>query len=129
MSSFHASPNYRIVKAMKAAGNRPGILQRWIEMIMDWAKKPPFDADKAAVIAWLPFWQTRPYYTAEELAPLFPVLAVALRFSDRPTELKSPGRLANELKMAGLPHFMRDGKLFFVVEQCHRAREFENALD
>lgn len=125
---FWRSDTARIVRVMKAAGNRPGVIAEWKRAMEDWtqsASSPEADAVKA----WLPAWQARSYYTAAELAPIFPVLAVVLGFRDRPAPAKGAALLANELRMAGLPHFERDGKLYFVVEQCHRAEEFAHAHD
>ncbi len=114
---------YRIVRAMRATGNKPGLIERWKNSVAQWAMENS-GPDAEAVKAFLPLWQNRPYYTAAELAPIFPMLALALGLRDRPGPSKSPARLANELKMAGLPHFLRDGVLYFVVEQTHRAEEF-----
>lgn len=118
---------YRIAEKMKATGNQPGVVTLWKNMVEHWATHAS-GPDAEAVKAWLPAWQVRPYYTAAELAPIFPVLAVALGLRDRPALEKSPTRLENELRATRLPYFMRDGKTYFVVEQCHRAREFANDL-
>jgi hypothetical protein len=125
MSDFWKSDTARIVHMMKATGNRPGVIAHWKRGMEIWAETGGPDAD--AVKAWLPAWQARPYYTAAELAPIFPVLAVVLGLRDRPEPQKGAARLANELRMARLPHFQRDGETYFVVEQCHRAEEFANA--
>jgi hypothetical protein len=126
MTPFWKSDTYRIVRAMKATGNRPGVILLWKEMIERWAEQAT-GPDAEAVRAFLPLWQPRPFYSAAELAPVFPVLAIALGLRERPEAQKSPARLANELRMAKLPHFERDGEIYFVVEQCHRAEEFANA--
>lgn len=123
---FWKSDTYRLVQWMKARGNQVGLVALWTADMEEWSRNNP-GPDAEAVKAWLPFWQARPYYTAAELAPIFPVLAVVLGFRDRPEPQKGAARLANELRMAGLPHFVRDGQIYFVVEQCHRAEEFENA--
>jgi hypothetical protein len=125
--SFWQSDTARLVKFMKATGNRPGLISEWKEVVREWAERSA-GPDAEAVKAWLPAWQVRPYYTAEELAPIFPMLAVVLGWRERPEPQKGAARLANELRMAGLPHFEFAGKLYFVVEQCHRAEEFRNAL-
>jgi len=126
MIDFWKSDTYRIVKKMKATGNQPGVIALWKNMVAEWAEKSS-GPDAEAVKAFLPLWQIRPYYSAAELAPIFPVLAVALGLRERPAPAKGAALLANELRMAGLPHFRRDGTLYFVVEQCHRVKEFENA--
>jgi hypothetical protein len=126
MNPFWKSDTAVIVKIMKATGNAPGLIDRWKDMVSAWAMvNPGPDAD--AVKTWLPAWQVRPYYTAAELAPIFPMLAVALGLRSRPLPAKGAALLSNELRMAGLPHFERDGEIYFVVEQCHRAKEFANA--
>ena len=128
MSTFFKSPTYRIVRAMRMTGNSPGIIAQWKARVSEWAHRNPTGKNEAAVLAWLPLWQPRPFYTAAELVPIFPVLEVALGFSARPSHVKSAARLANELKFAGLPFFVKQGVTYFVVEQCHKAEEFENAL-
>ncbi|MBA3831638.1 MAG: hypothetical protein H0X34_07055 [Chthoniobacterales bacterium] len=120
------TPTYQVVNKMRLNGNQPGIVAQWKAMVEAWAEKA-IGPDAAAVKAFLPLWQVRPFYTARELAPIFPMLEAALGAVDRPGKPKSPARLANELKFAKLPYFTRDGVEYFVVEQTHRAEEFENA--
>lgn len=112
---------YHIVRAMKATGNRPGIIAQWKNDLAAWAStRNPNDRDIAAVNAWLPLWQARPFYTAEELAPMWPALAITTGFTNRwPSVLKSPARLANELDFHGLPCFEIDGQRYYVVERLH----------
>lgn len=126
MNVFWHSDTYRIVKKMKATYNQPGLLVLWKNMVAQWAETNT-GPDADAVKAFLPLWQIRPYYSARELAPIFPKLALALGLRDRPAQPKGAALLANELRLAGLPHFRRDGTLYFVVEQCHRMKEFEHA--
>ena len=126
MTPFWQSDTYRIVKKMRATGNQPGLISLWKNMVAEWAEKSS-GPDAEAVKAFLPLWQIRPYYTAAELAPIFPVLAVALGLRERPAPAKGAALLANELRMAKLPHFRRDGTLYFIVERCHLSKEFENA--
>lgn len=120
------TPTYRVVRKMIESGNQPGIVSTWKNMVAAWAEKA-IGPDAAAVKAFLPLWQIRPYYTAAELAPIFPMLEVTLGVTSRPGPMKSPERLANELRFAGLPSFYKNGIEFFVVEQTHRAEEFRNA--
>jgi hypothetical protein len=118
-NSFWNSDTYQIVQAMKATGNATGIIQCWKETVARWAAlNAGPDAD--AVNAWLPQWQVRPFYTAAELAPLWPVLAVTLGLCKRPRPPVSAARLANELKFVRLPFIVIDGKEYFIVEQIHR---------
>lgn len=120
------TPTYRVVAKMLRNGNQPGIVTQWKRMVEAWADKAT-GPDVAAVKAFLPLWQVRPFYTAAELAPIFPLLEAALGAVDRPGKPKSPARLANELKFAKLPFFVRDGVEYFVVEQTHKAEEFADA--
>lgn len=124
---FWDGPTYKIVKAMKATGNQPGVIAQWKAMIEEWAHTPPFDADKLAVQAWLPAWQVRPFYTAAELAPLFPALAVALRFTDRPPPQMGAARLRSALTYAGLPSLMWSGTTYFIVERIRYWRDAPDA--
>ena len=121
---FWDSPTYKIIKLMKATGNRSGVIRAWKESVERWAMTNPGDIHAAAALAWLPMWETRPYYTAAELAPIWPVLSVALGVTERPLPYKSSARLEHEMEYGGLPNFTRDGKRYFVVEQLHRAEEF-----
>lgn len=132
--SFWKKETAHIVQAMKATGNRPGIIAEWKEKVAAWAQMNRTDPNAAAVNAWLPLWQPRPLYTAEELAPMWPALAIATGFTDMwPSVVKSAARLANELDFAGLPHFWIDGQKYYVVEQIHlwknaTQEELKNAL-
>lgn len=134
MNGFWKSETYAIVKAMKATGNRPGIITQWKERIAEWAQMNRTDPGTAAVNAWLPHWQIRPLYTVEELAPMWPALAIAVSHTTRwPAVLKSPERLRFELDYAGLPWRVADGKRYYLVERIHfwknaSLQEIENAL-
>lgn len=120
MNKFWKGETFHIVKAMKATGNRLGVIAEWKEKVAAWAQMNRTDPDAAAVNAWLPLWQPRSIYTAEELAPMWPALAIATGFTNRwPAVLKSAARLANELEYAGLPYFdLADGR-YFIVERVH----------
>lgn len=120
------TPTYRVVRKMIESGNQPGVVTMWKNMVIAWIEKAT-GPDAAAVKAFLPLWEIRPYYTAAELAPIFPLLEVALGVSKKPGRQKAPERLANELKFCGLPSFYRNGIEFFVVEQTHKAKEFADA--
>src|SRR4051812_4932932 len=114
--AYWKGETYHIVQAMKATGNRPGIVAVWKEMVANWAQSRPADPAAAAVNAWLPLWQPRPFYTVEELAPMWPALAIATGFTTRwPNVLKSPRRLGHELDFYGLPR-LAYFKNYFIVE-------------
>lgn len=120
MSKFWTGETYAIVRAMRMTGNRTGIIAGWKAAVAQWAQMHRTLPDAAAVNAWLPAWQPRPFYTAEELAPIWPALAIAIGHTSHwPNVLKSPRRLANELDYAGLPHFEMDGHRYYIVEQIH----------
>jgi hypothetical protein len=117
---YQVGETYHIIQAMKATGNRPGIIQQWKDAVAEWAQINRIDADAAAVNAWLPHWQVRPFYTVEELAPMWPALAIATGFTQRwPSVLKSPKRLEHELDFHGLPRVMIDGQKYYVVDRLH----------
>lgn len=132
---FWNGETYAIVKAMKAAGNRPGIIAQWKADMEQWAAmRPATDRDAQAVRSWLPHWQVRPLYTAEELAPIWPALAIAIGHTDRwPAVPKSARRLGFELDYAGLPSREVEGRKYYIVERLHHWRsatqkEIENAI-
>lgn len=132
MNDFWTGDTYAIVKAMRRAGNQPGLIEQWKSLVEMWANAEG-GADAAAVKAWLPNWQSRPFYTAEELAPMWPALAVAVGWSKYLPMQKSPQRLEFELDYAGLPFRIIRGRRYYIVEQIHRWRdmpqqEIENAL-
>lgn len=119
---------YHIINAMRRSGNY-GVIARWKDSVARWAEMNQDNADAAAVIAWLPFWQVRPFYTAEELAPLWPALAIATGFTDkwpvRQSMLKSPMRLKHELDFHRLPRVFGYPSYFI----CERFRYWQNATD
>lgn len=118
-----ASETYHIVNAMRRAGN-VGVIEQWKEAVANWAQMNRTNPDAAAVNAWLPFWQPRPFYTAEELAPMWPALAIATGYTDRwPRVLKGPHMLANELDFHGLPRLSYAPRYFI----CERIRFWQNA--
>lgn len=121
---FWSGETYAIVKAMKAAGNRPGIIAQWKKDMEQWVTSQPVNnLDAQAVRSWLPLWQVRPIYTAWELAPIWPALAIAVGHTSRwPAVLKSARRLEFELDFAKLPSREVDGKRYFIVERLHHWR-------
>lgn len=108
-----------IIQMMKATGNQAGVIQRWKNAVGEWAEKTHGNPDAEAVKAWLPKWQARPFYTAEELAPIWPALAIATGFTAKwPAVPKSARRLAHELDFYGLPR-LAYFKQYFIVERIH----------
>jgi hypothetical protein len=123
MTGFWNSDTYKIVQAMKGTGNRPGIVAQWKAEIEKWALNAVNDPEAASVRAWLPMWQVRPFYTATELAPMWPALAIALGLRERMTEAPSARRLEFELHYAELPSFWFRGDTYFIVERIHHWRQ------
>lgn len=120
MNDFWTSPVYGVIKAMKATGNKPGIIQQWVALSHQWALENP-GRQANAILAWIPHFQPRPFYTAAELAPMFPALIVALGLSDRPVKY-SAKRLEHMLDYGGLPRLTKD-RDYFIVEQIHKWRK------
>lgn len=131
-------PTYLIVRAMLDRGNSPGLLREWFTGLLTWAEanKGP---DASALRAWLPMAKPRPFYTAGELATMWPAFKLALGLATRMSEPPSANRLANELKFHGLP-VLRNSEGFggfyqlgvsrsfgeyFIVERCHYWRRLE----
>jgi hypothetical protein len=115
-----------IIAMMKATGNRPGIIAQWKGAVEDWARKQVGNADAEAVKTWLPLWQPRPFYTAEELAPMWPALAIATGYTNHwPNVLKSAARLENELDFHRLPRLSYCRRYFI----CERIRYWQDAND
>lgn len=111
---------YHIIRAMKAAGNQRGIITRWKEDVAVWAQLHRTDPNAAAVLAWLPLWQVRPFYTADELAPIWPAIAIITAFRTTwPSVLKSAKRLEHELDFYLLPRLPEPYFHYFVCERLH----------
>lgn len=142
---FWKGETWAIVKVMKATGNLPGVIAEWKKAIEVWANTRPADKDAQAVRTWLPHWQVRPFYTVEELAPIWPALAIAVGYTSTwPAVLKSAKRLEFELDYAGLPRLgsrleFTDNlsalrRNYFIVERLHywqqaSADEIEREFD
>lgn len=126
--SFWQGETHAIVKAMKATGNSPGVIAAWKEAVAEWAQMQRTDPNAAAVNAWLPQWQPRPLYTVEELAPMWPALAIAVGHTTRwPAVLKSAERLRFELDYADLPFRIVFGRRYYIVERIHVWRDAPQA--
>lgn len=93
---------YAIVRAMIERGNRPGLIREWLSVVRHWAETHG-GQDAAALRNWLSIVQPKPFYTAHELALMWPGLKIATGLETRMTLAPSPERLANELKFCGLP--------------------------
>lgn len=128
-NDFWKGETAAIVKAMKATGNQSGVIDVWKGKVAEWAQMHRTDPNAVVVNAWLRFWQIRPFYTADELAPMWPALAIAVGHTTHwPAVLKSPKRLEFELDYAGLPRCLNAGcdlllgpnnSRYFVVERIH----------
>jgi hypothetical protein len=113
------SETRHIIQAMKATGNRPGVIDQWKRNVATWAQLNCTDPNAAAVNSWLPLWQPRPFYTASELAPMWPALAIATGYTDRwPAVVKSARRLEHELDFYGLPRLHGRAE-YFICERIH----------
>lgn len=127
MNSFWSSDTYKIVQAMKASGNRMGLIAEWKAAVEQWALGAVNIPGAIAVRVWLPLWQVRPFYTATELAPMWPALACAIGCRNYLAPQKSPSLLARELDFAGLPSREIAGKKYYLVEQIHVWRDAPDA--
>lgn len=120
--------SYHIINAMRRAGNY-GVIARWKDSVAQWAEANPNNADAAAVLAWLPFWEVRPFYRAEELAPMWPALSIATAYTNkwpvRQSLIKSPAQLAHELDFHRLPRVPGHPRYFI----CERFRHWLKATD
>jgi hypothetical protein len=133
---FWKGETWAIIKAMKSRGNQPGLIASWKEDMRLWAENSPRDPHAAAVLSWLPHWQVRPFYTAAELAPLWPALAIVVGHTShwRPVA-KSAKRLEFELDYAGLPRLeFPTLRKYFIVERIHywkqaRLEQIEREFD
>jgi hypothetical protein len=131
---FWQGDTYAIIKALKANGNRPGLIQQWKDAVEDWSALPENVAnpDAKAVRAWLPLWRPRPFYTAAELSPIWPALAIAIGYTMRVLPQKGARRLEHELDYGGLPRLPPYSMVgaepirYFIVERIHY---WQNASD
>lgn len=144
---FWSSPIYQVIKRMKATGNTEGMVARWIGSTEEWARRHAHLPEAKVIVSMLPYWRARPFYTASELAPIFPALMVAFGIVDRPPPAMSGARLAFQLDYGGLPKMKRNNgttffhdsmgilQEFYIVERIHAwssavlsQEEFENVL-
>lgn len=140
MDNFWQSPTAIITNAMKATGNQTGIIARWKSELENWSQTNK-NSDAEALQAWLPHFQVRPFYTARELVPMFPALALVVGAAKRLQGQKSSARLRNELIFAKLPRLSRTNGTylfrhpnsidsypyvdeFFIVERLHYWRDY-----
>ena len=100
---MNGSPAYQIVRRMIERGNKPGLIRELLEMSLRWSEaNGGQDAD--ALRGWLPMVNTaKPFYTAAELAALWPALKFAMGFDKRLMPAPSANLLANTLKHNRLP--------------------------
>lgn len=125
------SANYAVVRRMLETGNQPGIISQWFAGMRKWAEANQ-TPDAKALRLWLDMVKARPFYTAEELAGLWPALKLTLGFNDYLAPRPSANRLQNELMFHRLPllrnnntgqnYFPGVGTLF-IVERIHYWKE------
>lgn len=128
----YPADTYAIVRAVLERGNQPGLITEWFAGMKAWADANQ-GPDAAALRLWLPQFPIRPFYTAEELARLWPALKLTLGLAKTMTEPPTANRLENELLFCGLPMLVnydtgnswfwnpertKMGK-YFVVEHVH----------
>lgn len=135
---------YAIVRLMIERGNKPGVIRHWMTQLAQWADANT-GSDAAALRSWLSMARPKPFYSAEELAVMWPALKIACGLEKRLYAAPSPKLLAIKLEVAGLP-YLTGGKSFvlpflgprkmFIVERIAYWRqrmpdqeEFENALN
>lgn len=99
---FWKSPVYGVIKAIMNPGNGPGIVYEWIKLSHQWALDHPTKPDAQALLTWVPQIQFRPFYTANELTPMFPGIMRALELSNDPPKY-SGRQLALLLDRGRLP--------------------------
>lgn len=104
-----------IIEAIKA---HPRLVEHWKASVAQWAQMNRTDPNAQAVNAWLPLWQTRELYSAEELAPLWPALAIASGFTKHwPNVPKGAALIENELRFCGVPCRYVNGRIYFAIER------------
>jgi hypothetical protein len=141
------TPNYRLARDIVSRGNEPGIIREWFAGMKAWAESNP-GPDATALRLWLDIAKPRPFYTAAELASMWPALRIAHGYDKRATEKPSANRLANELEFHGVRYlagaegtyyfrspFTGEAAKYFIVERPGYWRtkrltqaEFEAAL-
>lgn len=104
MNAFWQGDVWRVMCLMKATGNSPGIIRQWKSLVELWASRNAATLEGKAMLAWLPLWQVRPFYTTAELAPILPALAHTFGITQRIQPAHSPLRLSNELSFGNMPY-------------------------
>lgn len=125
------SPTYQIVNMICRRGNQPGIIREWFDGLRKWASENT-GPDAEALRCWMDIARVRPFYTAEELAPLWPALKLTLGLASRLDPAPGANRLHNELVFHGMPklqnaetgsfEFFESHQRYFIVEHVHRWR-------
>lgn len=112
-------------------GNRPGLIREWLNGVRQWAETHQ-GVDATALRSWLKMVQPKPFYSAHELAVMWPGLKMATGLATRMMPAPSPDRLRRELEFCGLPYLgggafysspFRPAGKFFIVEQIGRWRQ------
>lgn len=127
--------NAQIVNVILRRGNGPGLIAEWFDGMRAWADAND-GQDASALRTWLGVVCNRPFYNADELAPLWPALKLTLGLAKRMEAAPGANRLANELKFHrlpvlrnadGTPFFFSGGnssrREFFIVEHVHKWRD------
>lgn len=131
------TPVQRLAEDMRTAGG-PIIVKTWLDRAIMWAESVEVSQNlrlagmARAVLDNIRQYQIRPWYTAEELATIFP--HIAIQFMGSEAGSPSPGQLSQELRESGIPYLVnRDdprgfrwrGRLaqFLVVADFDRWRE------
>lgn len=118
MTYWRGGETWHIIQAMKATGNELGVIERWKADVATWANLNRTNPNAAAVLAWLPLWRPRPFYTVDELAPLWPALSIVTGFTAHwPNVVKSAKRLENELDFHLLPRLPEPWEKLFICER------------
>lgn len=137
-----------MVNAIKARGNREGVIREWFAGMKAWAEANR-GPDAAALKTWLAIVQPRPFYNANELAGLWPALRLELGITPVLTVAPPALWFEKELEFCRLPILRNaDGTgtfwtvdglglrhKYFIVEEIGRwqksplsQEEFENVL-
>lgn len=144
---FWDSEVYKVIVGLKRCGNQPGMVATWIASVAEWAERNAAHPDARAINGMLPLWRARPFYSASELAPIIPALALAFGISEKPSPAMTGARLQYQLEYGGLPKLRRDNgttffhdtmgvlREYFIVEHIHKwakevlsQEEFDNVL-
>ena len=146
MRNFKHSPLYKTLQVMNAQRG-DSLVTQWKREVQKWAENHDKTLDAQAVKSMMTLWQERPFYSAAELSPILPAMALTLGITKTLQPATGAATLSTLLDFVkqptlvgldGSPFFIHPGsgqkaKFYIVERQCFwckpiSQKDFENAF-